>query len=323
MLVLAIDLGGTKLAFAVFDENGEVHFNDRVLIKGSSGEGVGRLMTDHILQIFARFREEQKTISAIGISVPGLVRHEKGTVWAPNIDGWEDYPLLTEVQSIASDLQVVIESDRTCYILGERWKGNAEGCDNAVFLAVGTGIGAGIITNGTVVKGANDIGGSVGWMVHTAPVGEPDGKNECAFETYASGNGIAKLAKELISSSPDYNGILKNSEEQLTAHDVFAAYEKDEMAQKTLQECIKLWGKAVANFVSIFNPEKVILGGGVFGPAVRFIPDIKQEAKKWAQPVSEKLYSLEASKLGKDAGLYGAAFAALQHLNKHSKTESV
>ena len=80
---------------------------------------------------------------------------------------------------------------------------------------------------------------------------------------------------------------------------------------------------AVANLVSIFNPEKLVLGGGVFGPAVRFIPEIRQEAKKWAQPVSEKLYALEASQLGKDAGLYGAAYAALQFLNARINEERV
>lgn len=318
MLVLGIDLGGTKLAFAVFDENGKIHFNDRVLIESRSGEAVVKLIVDRIFQIVTDFKTRNKAINAIGISVPGIVRHEKGTVWAPNIEGWKDYPLLNEVQCVVQNIPVIIESDRTCYILGERWMGNAKECDNAIYLAVGTGIGAGIITNGTVVKGANDIGGAVGWMVQNSPAFNFSGKRESAFEEYASGNGIAKLAKELINSKPGYEGVLKSKVEKLTATDVFKAYDDDEIAKKTLNDCIKLWGRAVANLVSIFNPEKIILGGGVFGPGVRFLADIKSEAKRWAQPISEKLYSLEPGALGKDAGLYGAAFAALNLLNKNS-----
>jgi glucokinase len=100
----------------------------------------------------------------------------------------------------------------------------------------------------------------------------------------------------------------------LTALDVFEAYEKkDAVAEKVLHHCIEVWGMAVANLISLFNPQKIIFGGGVFGPAIKFIPDIKREAMKWAQPVSMQNVTIETSALGAHAGLYGAACTAIKN----------
>ena len=100
----------------------------------------------------------------------------------------------------------------------------------------------------------------------------------------------------------------KISPEQLLAKDVFDAYDNgDELAKKIIDNAIECWGIAVANLVSLFNPEKIIFGGGVFGPALKFLDEIYIEAKKWAQPISIQQVKLEGSALGNDAGLYGAA----------------
>ncbi len=320
-MILTIDLGGTKVAFGAIDEHGAMHFNERVLINNLHGDAVGTLITHKISQIIKQFDKGRLQINAIGVSVPGIVRHQTGTVWVPNIKGWEDYPLKENIQQVSSGIPIILESDRTCYVLGEKWMGCAKGCDNVIFLAIGTGIGAGIIANGSLVKGANDIGGAVGWMVHSAPQRGKADSSGCAFESCASGNGMVKLAQGMMNGTPGNNSTLIS--DSLKAQHIFTAYDTDEIAREVVQHCIKQWGMAVANLVSIFNPEKVILGGGVFGPAVRFIPEIRQEAKKWAQPVSEKLYALEASQLGKDAGLYGAAYAALQFLNARINEERV
>ena len=98
-----------------------------------------------------------------------------------------------------------------------------------------------------------------------------------------------------------------------SARDVFAAYERgDPVAKEVITQAVEFWGMAVANLVSLFNPEKIIFGGGVFGPAAQFLGDIYAEARKWAQPISIKQVKLQASKLGGDAGLYGAGCLALQ-----------
>lgn len=304
MAVLAVDLGGTKLALAVFSDDGEMLYRNSWLLDKRVGAEVGTLITDAIRQIPVK-------VDAIGIAVPGISRHESGTVWAPNIPGWEDYPLYQEVKTMAGDIPVFIESDRSCYILGEIWQGNAQGCRNAIFLAVGTGIGAGILVNGELLQGAKGIAGAIGWMALDRPF-QNEYVNAGCFESMASGEGIAKVAMQLILEEPAYNGMLRK--DALCAQDVFAAYlQNDHIAVEVILQCISLWGMATANLVSLFNPEKIIFGGGVFGPAVQFLPVIAAEAARWAQPISMRQVKLDASGLGTDAGLYGAAYRALQH----------
>ena len=311
MPILAIDLGGTKLAAAVFTEDGELLAEKKIALEKRKGAEVGALITQQIANNLASQKLQRQPITSVGISVPGI-SHKKGeTVWAPNIPGWENYPLLQEIKSVASNIPVSIDSDRACYILGEYWKGAAKECTDAIYLAVGTGIGAGILTDGKVLRGYNDVAGAVGWMALKSPyINE---YKECGcFETMASGEGITKLATTILLKKRDYNGKLKTID-NLKAADVFNAYEEgDLVAKKIFDQCIELWGMAIANLVSIFNPQKIILGGGVFGPAIRFIPAISKEAFNWAQPVSMQQVVIEASALGNRAGLYGAAFIALQ-----------
>jgi glucokinase len=306
MTALGIDLGGTKLSLAVFSQQGDILYKQTVAVEKRKGNEVGDLIVEETKKIIS-----SHNITSIGIAVPGIYHNKTGTVWAPNIKGWDDYPLLPQMQA-AVNIPVTIDSDRACYILGESWKGNAKGCSNAIYLAVGTGIGAGILIDGKILRGAHDIAGAIGWMAMQQPFEEKYISCGC-FEHHASGEGIAKVAKEVLAER-NYNGML--DQKKVTAHDVFAAYEKnDEAAKDVFNICIRFWGMAVANLISLFNPEKIILGGGVFGPAIQFIPAIKQEAEKWAQPISMKQVSIEASALGTDAGLYGAAFLALKNLN--------
>jgi len=310
MTALGIDLGGTKLSLAELTEQGEILFRNSISIDKREGKEVGNLIVSETHKIL----ESHDNIQSIGIAIPGIYRSKTGTVWAPNIKGWDDYPLLAELQS-ATVLPVTIDSDRAAYILGESWKGKAKGCQNAIYLAVGTGIGAGILIDGKILRGEHDIAGAIGWLALQQPFEEEYISCGC-FEHHASGEGIAKVAREVLLRADEYNGMLRNKEAgDLTAYDLFDAYQKDDIvAKKVFGVCIRFWGMAVANLVSLFNPEKIILGGGVFGPAVQFIPAIIEEAKKWAQPISMKKVSIEASSLGGDAGLYGAGLLAWSKL---------
>ncbi len=310
MTVLALDLGGTKLAVAVLSMSGEILFSETIPLEGRVGGDVGGLIQNQVRQ------HMHKDVTAVGISVPGISRHRTGTVWAPNIPGWEDYPLVSEIRSVAGRVPVSMDSDRACSILGELWLGAAKGCRDAIYMAVGTGIGAGILVDGNIVRGADDIAGAVGWLALKKPFEEKFVSCGC-YEYYASGDGIARYANELISKDRAYTGELLNHGDKLTAQHVFEAFDRnDSIARSVIQECIELWGMAVANFISIFNPSKIIFGGGVFGPAVRFIPDIRQEARKWAQPISFTKVSFEHSALGGNAAIFGAGFLALGNNNQ-------
>jgi glucokinase len=313
MAIIGIDLGGTKIAAALFADSGVMKKKIVRLLNGATGHAVGKLIVETIGEF--QQNENDEVIAAVGICVPGIVYHRKGTVWAPNIPGWDNYPLKQQIVNEFPHLVVIIESDRTCYILGEIWKGAAQGCENAIYLAVGTGIGAGIILDGHIVHGANDIIGATGWMALQAPYTEEYDACGC-FETYASGNGIGFQARKLLYQSNNYTGILSGKPiEEITSHDVFSAYnEQDPLATQVLDKAIEMWGMATANLVSLFNPEKIIFGGGVFGPAICFIPRIYAEACKWGQPISMKQVEFCASKVEGEAALYGAAYLALRSL---------
>jgi glucokinase len=316
MTLLGIDIGATKIAFAIFSREGAIISNKIVLLENSSGEEVGKTITAQITDLLSSSKIKQEKIDAIGISVPGIFHVNTGTVWAPNIPGWNDYPLLQEVKSVSGDIPVTIDSDRACYILGEFWMGNARGCRNAVFLSVGTGIGAGILIDGEILRGSNDIAGAIGWMALNLPYNDKYKSCGC-FEYNASGEGLAKVTKEILMEQNDYTGDLKKKPlDEITSYDVFSAYENnDTIAINVINQGITYWGMAVANIVSLFNPEKIIIGGGVFGPAKRFIPSIRKEAAKWAQPISINQVSIETSSLSGDAGVFGAAYLALQKIN--------
>ena len=157
MALIGIDLGGTKIAAALFTSTGEEICKTVRLLEGATGPAVGRLVADTVRELRAQHR--RLPVEAVGICVPGIVYSKKGTVWAPNIPGWDDYPLQRELEAALGDpsVRISLESDRTCYILGEVWKGAAQGCTDAIYLAVGTGIGAGILLDGRVIHGLDEI----------------------------------------------------------------------------------------------------------------------------------------------------------------------
>jgi len=305
MPVIGLDLGGTKLAAAIFNHRGEILRKSVVPVGGRNGAQVCKLVTDELNKMFAAARAQGIKVRGIGVSVPGISYAKTGRVWAPNIPGWAHpggIPLRREMVDSLADKRIpmTIDSDRACYILGEAWRGAARGCRNAIFLAVGTGIGAGVLVDGEVLRGANDSAGAIGWLALDRPF-RPEYKSCGCFEYHASGAGLVKIS----------NSGCRRAEEVF--HDFDAG---DPAARRVLSEAVELWGMAAANLVSLFNPEKIIFGGGVFGPARKLLPQILAEAVKWAQPVAMRQVKFEISKLGGDAGLYGAGCLALRARKK-------
>ncbi|GAB6007697.1 ROK family protein [Dysgonomonas reticulitermitis] len=316
MAVIGIDLGGTKITGAVFDNNGNMLHKVSSLLEHKQGSEVGILVKSTIDNLVAL--HSITDIQSVGICVPGIANSKTGKIWAPNIKGWDDYPLQEEIRNHINNpsIKVDIASDRTCYILGETWKGAAVGCSNALFIAVGTGIGIGILVDGKILHGHGDIVGAAGWLALETPYLDEYEMCGC-FESQASGNGIAWQAKKIIKGDTLFKeSILYNKDiETIIAQDIFAAYgQKDPLAKFVLGKAIRMWGMAAANLVSLLNPEKIIWGGGVFGPASQFIDNIYEEACKWAQPVSIGQVRFEQSHLSGDAGLYGAGYLAILSL---------
>ena len=307
MPVAAIDLGGTKLAVAAFSGDGELLHRESIPLGSREGRAVGTLIAQQLRSLVDDYGCE-----AAGVCIPGLYRAARGTVWAPNIPGWDDYPLLDELRSaLGQAIPVTIDSDRAAYILGETWRGAARGAQDAIFLAVGTGIGAGILSNGHVLRGHGDVAGAIGWLALDRPFAARFVQHGC-FEDQASGPGLVRVARDLMAEDTEYDGPLLHNED-LEARDIFAAHNAgDSIATKVVDNAIELWGMAAANLVSLFNPEIVVFGGGVFGPATAFLDRIHAEAKRWAQPIAIGEVRFVASELGSDAGLYGAGRLAIR-----------
>jgi len=314
MAVIGIDLGATKLAGALFGTGGAIRKRASELLEGRAGDAVGRLIVEQLRGLRAAAQARRQVVEAVGVSVPGIADHEGGSVWAPNIEGWERYPLRDVLAAeLGPDCPVVVESDRACSILGEVAHGAARGCRHAVFLAVGTGIGAGILVDGSILRGAHGIAGAIGWMGLDRPYRAV--YDRCGgFESHASGAGIARVAREHLEAEPQYRGALRAIEpERVTAHEVFAAYEAgDDLAARVVANAVECWGMAVANVVSLFDPEMVVLGGGLFGPAARELDRIVAEARRWAQPVSFSKVTVRTSELGAEACLHGSGELARQ-----------
>ncbi len=162
-----------------------------------------------------------------------------------------------------------------------------------------------------MIDGAHGIAGAIGWLALDRPY-DPEYNSCGCFESHASGEGLARQTRAALAHRPDYVGPLRAAGD-LTAHELFKAAEAgDEIAKEVLAKAVEFWGMASANLVSLFNPETLIFGGGVFGPATRLLPAIYAEARKWAQPVAIERVNFEASQLGGDAALFGAAFVARQ-----------
>ncbi len=315
MATIALDIGGTKIAGAVFLPDGTLVIDTKQLIGARTGEAVGDLAADIVKEMFDAAIEKNIAIEGVGVCIPGIAYSKTHRVWAPNIPGWDNYPLYYHLRSVIPDnVPLYIEDDRACHMYGELWLGAAKECHSAIFVAVGTGIGAGIIMDGRLLHGAGDIIGATGWMALEAPYKKEFDACGC-FEYYASGNGIGDRARDAVRSDAAYAGVLRNKPvEEITAHDVFAAYkENDPIAVTVLKKAVQMWGMAAANYVSLLNPQKIIWGGGVFGPASIFIEDIYKEACKWAQPISIKQVEFVHTQLPGNAGLLGAAYLPIKN----------
>jgi glucokinase len=307
MAVIGIALGGTKISGAVFDNEGNSLYQTFYLLEKRKSAEVGGLITQTIRELQ---QASGNAVKAVGICVPGISNAKTGLVWAPNISGWENYPLQKEVEDVLgnANIKVKIAGDRSCYILGEIWKGAAQGAKDAVFISVGTGIGMGILANGQILDGNAGISGAAGWLALDTKY-ETDYVQYGCFESEASGSGIARRAQRLLKENYLFSdSVLKNyPTENITAYEVFDAYTKnDALAVQVIDKAVQLWGMAAANVVSLLNPEMIVWGGGVFGPAAQLLGRIYEEACRWAQPIAIRQVRFEISKLGGDAGLVGA-----------------
>ena len=312
--VLAVDLGGTKCSAAVVDRKGHIVSRRTVAVDVSSQSAPVRQIVQ-LTRDLAKGAGPKPSFVAAGIAVPGLVRRN-GTVWAPNLPGWERMPLASRLQH-SFEIPVVVESDRNAALLGECWRGAARGRSDVIVLMIGTGIGAGIMSGGRVVRGAHELSGCAGWLsVSLAKNSNPSPTGE--LESVMAGPGIASAARKRLQKGQT-SRLSQYDASKITAHEVAAAArDGDQMALDIFHRAGSLLGLGVANIVSLFDPEVVIIGGGMAGAADLYFDSVRDAMLKGAQPLAAREVKLAVSKLGDGANLLGCARLAWQWWETHN-----
>jgi glucokinase len=283
--VLAVDLGGTKTMMARVDDDGTVV--DRRKMPAAR-------TLDGTLDQVASGADD---VAAVGIIVPGIYTPSTGSAWCPNLWGPEEVPLADGVRRrIAAP--VAIDSDRAGAVVGEAWLGAARGLRDVVFVAIGTGIGVGILSDGHVVRGAHGIAGAAGWFA-LDPAWTDEYAAAGCWEAESSGAGLARRFGAGDGASV-----------------VNAARQGDSRARTLLERAARYTGMGIANLVSALNPEIVLIGGGLGAATADLLLDpVRAEMRRWAQPLAAAKCRVEMSRLGEDAGLLGAARFALDALS--------
>jgi glucokinase len=285
-VVLAVDLGGTKLSTAVVDSHGNIHAARKApMNKSRVDDSLDQLIDEANCAVEASGISWSQ-IRAAGVIVPGSFQPTKGLAWAPNLWGDADVPILALLRH-RLPVPVRIDSDRAGCVLGEQWLGVAKSLTDVVFLAVGTGIGAGILSGGKLIRGFSDSAGAVGWFALNPSAG--------CWEAEASGPAVARHAGE--------------DSAELVAE---AARRGDTTALRALERASCYLAMGIANLISALNPQMVVLGGGLMQGAGDLLLDpIRHAVPRWAQPRAAAQARIELTQLGDRAGLLGAAKLAL------------
>ena len=312
--VAGIDLGGTMIKMGIVDEKDGIIDKIEFETKLDLGfEGVVKRMVGMLKELLEKNSVE---ISAVGIGSPGSIDHENGVIrFSPNFPGWENVPLKAEFERLSS-FQVFVENDANSAVLGEKWFGAGKNKEHIVLLTLGTGIGGGVISHNILIKGHDGIGAELG---HT--VVEPNGPlcgcgNYGCLEAIASGSAMVRFANEGRRKFPNSKIFqLEKDRGVLGAKEIFDAFRKnDPLATRIIERFIDAMSTAIANFIHIFNPQIVILGGGISRGSDVFFDELKKRVEMKVMPSFVSTYELVVSPLLNDAGILGASAVALEAL---------
>ncbi len=318
---LGIDIGGTNVVVGCVAEDGSALHglrNEPTRPETGADDVIAR-----IIQAAKASIAETRTgvpgaeIIGAGIGAPGPLDTRRGIVLlTPNL-GWKNMPLRDRI-SAGLGLPAALDNDANCAILGEWWIGAAKGARHAVGVTIGTGIGGGLVVNGEILHGASDSAGEIG---HTT-IDTEGRKCKCGnygcLEAYASGPAIARRAVEDVEAGAESRiaefagGDLAN----VTAQTVYeAAAHGDPLAVEVVLETAKFLGAGIANPVNIFNPEVVVVCGGVTqaGESL-FVPLRREVARRAFKPAVEACRIVPGALSG-TAGVYGAARVFFQAEN--------
>ena len=252
-------------------------------------------------------------VDGVGIGAPGPLDTRRGIVLlTPNL-GWVDMPLRNRI-SVGLGLPAALDNDANCAVLGEHWRGAAQGTRHALGITIGTGIGGGIILDGRLYHGASDCAGEIG---HTTI--EMNGRrcacgNYGCLEAYASGPAIARRALEAVETGAESSltALARRGPAAVTAQVVYeAATAGDALAREVVQDTARFLGAGIANLINVYNPEVVVVCGGVTQAGDSLFVPLRREVNRRAFRPAVEVCRILPGGLPGTAGVVGAARAFL------------
>lgn len=314
--IVGLDMGGTNIRTAAVSRGGEVLMMIRGPARagGSAAETVENIAAQVVALENAAAAKGLGRALATGIAVPGPLNVRTGVVYAaPHVKAWRTFPLRRSLERRLRRT-VVVENDANAWALGECWRGAARGKKDVVLLTLGTGVGGGVIVGGKIVHGRSGMAGELG-HVAVAPAGmRCDCGSTGCLEAYASASGIRGLMEHwfgLRSGARVPEKYLDAGGEFSVRRMTAEARAGDAVALEIFDVSGRYLGIAIASFLNIFNPEMVVIGGGVAG-ALQFMRGaMMREIKARAFAAAVGQTRMVRAALGPQGGVVGAAYAAM------------
>lgn len=309
--LLSVDLGGTKIITALVSPQGKVISREYILTSADEGpQAVIQRVFASIEDLLSRTNLTRSSFSGIAVAAAGAIDSQEGIVTAsPNLPGWHNVPLKKMVQR-ETGLETFLINDASAAALGEHQFGAGRGINNLIHMTVSTGIGGGIIIDGKLYVGASGSAGEIGHMTINADGPWCNCGNKGCLEVLASGKAIAREAQlRLIRGAKSTIIELAEGELQnITAKTVSAAARKDDaLALEIISQTATYLGIGMVNLVNIFNPQMIIVGGGVAKMGEMLLEPARRVVADRAFQLPAQAVRIVPSQLGDDAAVLGGA----------------
>ncbi|MBE7043396.1 MAG: ROK family protein [Ruminococcaceae bacterium] len=310
-MYLGIDLGGTNIAVGLVDRDGNILHKDKV--KTRADRHYSEIVKD-MAELSKKVTEEsgfsKSEIEWVGIGSPGSCDSERGVVVSASNLNFKNTPIREEFQK-HWNVPVYLANDADCAAYGEAMRGNAKGTSSSVTVTLGSGVGGGVIINGNIMTGVN-FGSELGHMIINFDGEKCKCGNRGCWEVYASANALVRQTREAMKQNPE-SLMWKEagSLEGVSGRTAFSAAKKGDAAgQKTVDKYLEFVAIGISNIIEIFQPEKILIGGGVANEGESLLQPIRNFCK------SSRSTIITTAALGNDAGIIGAAFLGAQYAKK-------
>lgn len=321
---VGIDLGGTKIETAIVDADGTVLESARRPTRAD--RSADRILDDIAASVEDDLNGALDRAAAVGIGVAGQVDTGAGVVrTSPNL-GWTDVPLQERLEA-AFDCPVAVTNDVRAITWGVWQHGAGKGVDDLVVIFVGTGIGGSVVSGGTMLDGHQGIAGELGHMPIVAEGRSCHCPNEGCWEAYAGGWALEERAREAVQADPEAGQALLDRAggrlDDMTGRVVHAAADEGEaLAQDLVYETGRYLGIGMTGIVNVFNPKRIVLGGGVIEGHSPYVEQVRHIVHEQALQVATESLSIVSSDLGERAGVIGAATMAQRGLERFEASNS-